>query len=135
MKKSIRKLLTGVLVCTSLVTVGATAYATTGSFYFQLARNEVSSSSVQSKDDNEQTAYITVTNSDLSNVPNDTMHLRVRTDVGQLATNAVEVKYTGSYTTSYSLLQGKAGYGYKLYGQYDYASPYQSGMVQGRWTP
>lgn len=135
MKKSIRKLLTGALVCTSLVTVGATAYATTGNFYFQLGRNQVSSSSTQYKDDSEQTAYITVTSSDLSNVPNDTMHLRVRTDVGQLATNSVEAKYTGSYTTSYTFLRGQAGSGYKLYGQYDSESPYQQGMVQGRWTP
>lgn len=135
MKKSIRKLLTGVLVCTSLVTVGATAYATTGNFYFQLGRNQVSSSSTQYKDDSEQRAYITVTNSDLSNVPNDTMHLRVRTDVGQLATNSVEAKYTGSYNASYSFLQGIKGAGYKLYGQYDSESPYQQGMVQGRWTP
>lgn len=136
MNKSIRKLLTGVLVCTSLVAVGATAYATTGSFYFNLTRNEVSSSSIQYKDDGEQIAYITVTNSDLSSVPNDTMHLRVRTEYGELATSAVEVKgTTGRYYPRYTLKEGIAGAGYKLYGQYDYASPYQKGMAEGRWTP
>ncbi|GEM_PF-2871595 len=135
MNKSIRKLLTGVLVCTSLVAVGATAYATTGNFYFKLARNEVGSSSIQYKDDDEQMAYITVTSSDISNVPNDIMHLRVRTEYGQMATNEVLVKEVKPYYPTYDVRRGIEGDGYKLHGQYDYQSPYQQGIVQGRWTP
>lgn len=134
MNKSIRKLLTGVLVCTSLATVGATAYATTGEFYFYIVKGDRGISDVEIKDDNEQTAYITVIESDTGYGPNDYMHLRVRTQGGQFATAPVATT-RGSYTTPYSVQEGIAGRGYKLYGQYDDASAYDRGLSAGYWTP
>lgn len=134
MNKSIRKLVTGVLLCTSLVTVGITAYATTGDFYFNLSKGVKGVSAVEIKDDDEQTAYINVTSSNLGNSSNDDMYLRVRTQGGQQATGLVRA-IKGPYTTSYSVLDGVAGRGYKLYAEYNDESKHGAGMCQGRWTP
>jgi len=134
MNKSIRKLLTGVLVCTSLATVGATAYATTGEYYFFLYKGEKGISDVEMKDDNEQKAYITAAYTGLGADPNDDMYMRVRTEGGLYATDVVRT-VIGSYTTPYSVRAGVEGRGYKLYAEYNDASELAAGMAQGRWTP
>lgn len=134
MNKSIRKLLTGVLVCTSLATVGATAYATTGQFYFSIIKGQRGISDVEIKDDNEQLAYITVNGGDVGDSANDYMHMRVRTQGGQFATASVATTI-GTYTTPYSVQAGKQGFGYKLYGQLDDMSNDAVGSSFGLWTP
>lgn len=135
MNKIKKKILTSVLVFTFLLTIGSTALATTGPFYFYIVKGDRGISTAQIKDDYEQKAYITVLETNVGCCANDFMHLRVRTSSGQFATSAISTKNVGSYTTPYSVLYGQAGSSYKLYGQFDDASIHGSGRSQGRWTP
>ncbi len=127
MKKKLAGLITGIL----LVANSVPAFATTGEYEFWLYPNGCyDSTDVETKDDNEQKAYVT---GYCVNIPNNEVWYRVKKASGGSATRAV-VKRAGSgtFTIPYTY-SAKAGD--RLFMNVQNNNTSGNIVVHGRWTP
>lgn len=108
---------------------------TTGSFSRTLSANASSNyfTSSQIKDDNEQRAYLTITNiAPTAYMYFDGLYARVGSSVTYAHTSWYNFRSTGAYSFSYNIISGRAGDSYwlEIANTNDRATD-----VAGRWTP
>jgi|GEM_PF-2712092 len=108
-------------------------FALTGKFdFFMMSPGNSQSSTVVTKSDSEQKAYVTITYGDW--VSSDKVWFRVR---DRYANPMTETKWSNSnesFTLDYSVRTGVAGQIYYLKGQQDSTATYPVSVL-GRWTP
>ena len=124
-----------------MLSIGATVYATTGTYHFDILPNAIDETNFETKDDNEQKAYITITDVELRGCCEAhewIFWFRVRNTDNEPVTNAASwdfwnKNWTGeTRTLAYTSYQPK-NTALKLRGQLDEISSTMS--IEGRRTP
>lgn len=129
------------LCCTvalSLTAFAAPALAGNAHYYYDFQKGGgVHVCGPASKDDGEQSAYITVrSDGDVYFVQGSSLFgTRVRTLDGTACTGYHTWTYAGTYTMSYSLMTGYPGWQYNLHGQVDDSSGTDWVRIWGYWCP